>query len=84
MADTSKTLTHTAFAVKRDMKRHGRWLEIGKARFEKDGGAHVFLDRLPVGGFTGYVYLAPFGAQPPALEEPQRPRVFEDDADSEA
>jgi hypothetical protein len=34
----------------------------------------VFLDRLPIGGFTGYVYLAPVGTQPPVIEPtPQRP-----------
>ncbi|CAH2606396.1 conserved protein of unknown function (plasmid) [Rhodovastum atsumiense] len=80
MADTTKTPTHTAFAVKRAMnlKRQGRWLEIGKARIDEEGGVHVFLDRLPVGGFNGYVYLAPLGTQPPRLE-PQRPRAFDED-----
>jgi hypothetical protein len=60
--------THTAFALKREGKKSSRWLEIGAARLEKDGVAHVFLDRLPVGGFNGYVYLAPAGAQPPVVE----------------
>jgi hypothetical protein len=31
-----------------------------------------------VGGFTGYVYLAPLGTQPP-LSEPQRPAQPSDD-----
>lgn len=26
---------------------------------------HLFLDRTPIGGFNGYAYLAPVGAQPP-------------------
>ena len=74
------TRTHTAFTLRREGKRHGRWLEIGTARLEGDGPAHVFLDRLPVGGFTGYVHLVPLGAQPPAPEpEPQRPAQTDDD-----
>jgi hypothetical protein len=86
MADTSKTPTHTAFALKRTTRRHGHWLEIGKARMDPDGGAHVFLDRLPVGGFNGYVYLSPAGTPPPAVDaEPQRPARFgEDDEDGAA
>jgi hypothetical protein len=73
MADT-KLPTHTAFALKREGRRYGRWLEIGKARIESNGVIHVFLDRTPLGGFNGYVYLAPVGVQPPPHEpEPQRP-----------
>lgn len=64
--------THTAFALKREGKRYGRWLEIGAARQEDTGVIHLFLDRTPIGGFNGYVYLAPIGAQPPQ-SEPQRP-----------
>jgi hypothetical protein len=32
---------------------------------------HIFLDRLPVGGWHGYAYFAPIGAKPPEPEEPQ-------------
>ncbi len=71
MAD-GKAPTHTVFALKRENKRYGRWLEIGTARQESDGVIHLFLDRTPIGGFNGYAYLAPVGSQPP-LPEPERP-----------
>ena len=89
MGENPKPRTHTAFALKREGRRLrlGRWLEIGAARLESDGICHVFLDRLPIGGFTGYVYLAPVGTQPPVIEPaPQRPAQVSsgDNADEEA
>jgi hypothetical protein len=41
----------------------------------------VFLDRLPIGGFTGGVMLSPIGTVPPVSEPPpRRPgQVDEDD-----
>ncbi len=68
----SKAPTHTAFALKREGKKYGRWLDIGSARQESTGVIHLFLDRLPIGGFNGYAYLAPIGEQPPQ-SEPERP-----------
>lgn len=70
--DDAKAPTHIAFALKRENKRYGHWLEIGKARQESTGIIHLFLDRTPIGGFNGYAYLAPVGARPP-LPEPERP-----------
>jgi hypothetical protein len=55
---TSKAPTHTAFAFKREGRKFGRWLEIGTARAEGAGLIRVFLDRLPIGGFTGGVLLS--------------------------
>lgn len=73
MADT-KPPTHIAFALKREGKRYGRWLEIGKVRLDSDGVIHVFLDRTPVGGFNGYAHCSPIGVKPPDPEPPpQRP-----------
>ena len=73
MPDT-KAPTHTAFALKREGKRYGRWLEIGSARQESSGVIHLNLDRTPTGGFNGYVYLSPVGMKPPEPESPpQRP-----------
>jgi|HubBroStandDraft_6_1064221.scaffolds.fasta_scaffold411706_2 hypothetical protein len=73
MTDT-KAPTHTAFALKREGKRHSRWLEIGKGRLDRDNVIHVFLDRTPIGGFNGYVYLSPNGLKPPDPEpQPERP-----------
>jgi len=64
------------WALRREGKKFLRWLEIGTARYDEHSGvAHVFLDRLPVGGFNGYLYLSPQGVEPPPPEpepEPQR------------
>ena len=68
----SNELTHTAFAMKPAGKKQGRWLEIGSGRIDSSGVIHVFLDRTPIGGFNGYVYMAPNGMQPPG-PEPHRP-----------
>jgi len=68
----NKAPTHTAFALRRQGKRYGKWLEIGTARQDGDGVFHAFLDRTPIGGFNGYVYFVPIGAEPP-LFEPERP-----------
>ena len=56
-----KPLTHSAFAMKREGRAGYRWLEVGMARIESDGatGHHVYLDRMPIGGFTGHIYLSP-------------------------
>ena len=60
--------------------RFGRWLEIGTGRDDKDGTVHVFLDRMPIGGFTGYVCLAPIGKTPPVTEpHPERPDPLDPD-----
>ncbi len=74
--DNAKKPTHTAYAKKREGRRLHlwRWLEIGAGRLDKDGVVHVYLDRLPVGGFNGYVYLAPIGSPPPSPDPlPMRP-----------
>lgn len=61
--------THTAYAFKREGKKFGRWLEVGKARTEQGGFMRVLLDRLPIGGFGGGILLVPLGGQPPAAED---------------
>ena len=81
MADAVKAPTHTAFAFKREGKKFGRWLEVGTARTETAGIIKVFLDRTPIGGFTGAVLLSPIGVRPPQ-PEPQRPGDG-DDGDSD-
>ena len=81
---TEKPATHTAYALRREnpaepLKRErrvrGYWIEIGHARIEPGGSVHhLFLDRLPVGGFSGHVYLSPVGVKPPEPEpQPERP-----------
>jgi hypothetical protein len=81
MPESSKSPTHVAFAMK---PRSKGWLEIGSARLDDNGTGHVFLDRLPIGGFSGYVHLAPTGTRPPPLEpQPQRPTPQGDVEDDE-
>jgi len=68
--------THTAYVLKRETRTVGRWLEIGTANIQRDGagGHHVYLDRLPLGGFGGHILLQPVGVRPPdPLPEPERP-----------
>jgi len=75
-------LTHTAFIFKREGKKptQGRWLECGMGRIERDGKVNVYLDRLPVGGFSGRVHLVKTGDKPPA-SEPERPARHADNHD---
>ena len=73
MADADEARTHTALALKREGKV-GRWPEIGVARAEKDGSIRVFLDRTPIGEFSGYVDLFPIGSAAAVADPcPQRP-----------
>ena len=92
--------THSASAYKREGPRlkFGRWVECGNARIEQqrcpncgaraaESKGHVFLDRLPIGGFSGYVLLSPLGSKPP-LPTPQELQLIdqggkgEDDRDT--
>jgi hypothetical protein len=68
--------THAAYALRRETRAKSRYIEIGTARIEKTGDVHhIFLDRLPIGGFTGHVFLSPIGVKPPDPEsQPERPR----------
>jgi hypothetical protein len=76
-----KNYTHTAYAYQRHGKRSGRLLEVGPARIDREGDVvHLFMNRQPIGGYTGYVVLYPLGQQPPAFvvdeadeDEPDRP-----------
>jgi hypothetical protein len=78
-----KLATHTAFVLKRETRTSGRWLEIGEANIQSDGtnGAHqVYLNRLPMGGFSGHFLLQPIGTKPPNPQpEPERPGENQDD-----
>jgi hypothetical protein len=76
----NKAPTHVAYAKRWLTKKQFIWLEIGKGRQDRDGTFQSFLDRLPIGGFNGYVYFAPIGAPPPEVDdvssEPERPGEF--------
>jgi hypothetical protein len=83
MTETRNPFTHTAFIFKREGKRpdQGRWLECGVARLETDGKVNCYLDRLPVGGFSGKIHMVKIGDTPQIAElKPQRPAGAEDDA----
>ena len=75
--------THTAYAFKRTGRKSGRFLEVGTGRIDADRNiVHVFMDRQPIGGYTGYVVLTPHGVNPePPPAEPQRPGESEDEQD---
>lgn len=75
-----KAPTHTAYTLKRETRTVSRYIEVGAARIDKHGEIHyVYLDRLPVGGFTGKICLAPVNVKPPVPpEDPQRPGEDED------
>jgi hypothetical protein len=73
--------THTAYVLKRETRTTGRWLEIGAANIESDGknGAHhIYIDRLPLGGFGGHILLQPVGTNPP---NPEGPAVLSGEAE---
>jgi hypothetical protein len=68
----NKARTHVAYTKKWLTKKQFIWLEIGKGRLDPGGTFQSFLDRLPIGGFNGYVHFARIGVPPPD-PEPQRP-----------
>jgi hypothetical protein len=60
-------------------------LEVGSARIDADRNvAHVVMNRQPIGGYTGYVLLFPFGVKPtPQIAQPeQMEESAEDHADA--
>ncbi|MGE4046254.1 MAG: hypothetical protein AB7F35_15465 [Acetobacteraceae bacterium] len=80
MAETdNKAPTHTAYAFRREGKKFGRLLECGTGRLDRDQNiVHVFMNRLPIGAWSGYVVLSPIGAPPPTAQ-PQRPGDKDDE-----
>jgi hypothetical protein len=70
----NKEFTHTAWAQKWVGQKFSHLMEVGSARIDGEGKVHVFLDRMPVGGFNGYIYVSPIGVKPPSpKQEPKRP-----------
>lgn len=68
--------THCAYALRKESRHRSRYIEIGQARIESapTGVHHIFLDRLPIGGFTGHITIAPIGVTLPDPEpQPGRP-----------
>jgi hypothetical protein len=83
MKDVPKSHTHTAYAFQRTGKKHGRLLEVGSGRIDRDRDiAHVFMDRQPLGGYTGYVVLSPHGVKPsPSQMQPPHTSDGDDEAE---
>ena len=80
MTGTDKTRTHTAYAFSRQGRKFGKLLECGSARLDRQTNlVHVFMDRGPLMGYTGYIVLSPDGAPPPKVEPP--PLAEDDDED---
>jgi hypothetical protein len=74
--------THIAYVKKHYTKKVFVWLEVGKGRQDKNGNFHGMLDRLPIGGFNGYVCYVPVGSKPPE-PEPDRPGAGGDPGEDE-
>jgi hypothetical protein len=71
MSADNKQPTHTAFAFSRQGRKYGRLLECGIGRVDPQSNlVHVFMDRGPIIGYTGYIVLSPIGAAPPKIEPP--------------
>ena len=79
------THTHTAYAFSRQSKKSGRMLECGTGRIDKERNiVHVFMNRTPIIGYTGYIVLAPAGMPPPQALPPAPETADENqDADEE-
>src|SRR5689334_19911811 len=57
--------THTVWAYQRTGRKSGRLLECGSGRIDHARDtAYVVMNRQPLGGYTGFITLAPKGAQP--------------------
>jgi hypothetical protein len=68
--------------LRRESRVKSRYIEIGTARIEQGSSKihHIFLDRLPIGGFTGHIYLSPIGVKPADPDsQPARPSDGEGD-----
>jgi hypothetical protein len=83
MATIPNLRTHKAYAFSRTGKKFGRLLECGTGCIDKETGlAHVFMDRGPILGYTGYIVLSPLNAPPPKVEPP--PTEDDDEEDDYA
>ena len=87
MADNndSNSSTLTAYGFKREGRKSGRWIQIGKAVAEGQVivPIRVRLDALTI-GFTGGLLLLPKGQEPPLPQPiPQRPGSTDTDEDDE-
>jgi hypothetical protein len=63
--------------VSQRIGRRLRWLEAGLAVDRTDGTIDVWLDRMPVGGFSGHI-LVPPGTEQPTLNDAPLSSPFEE------
>jgi len=84
MVNDSRAHTHTAYAFSRQGKKFGRLLECGRARVDKERNlVHVFMDRTPTTGYTGYIVLSPVGAPPPNATPPAADTTENEDGEDD-
>lgn len=84
----TEPFTHTAFAFQRIGKKWGVYREVGVARLPPcphcgtayDAKVKAFLNRLPIGGFSGGLLLETSGKAPPQIM-PDHPGQAEIDED---
>lgn len=77
--------THIAWAFQRLGRKSGTLLEVGTGRIDADRNiAHVYMNRQPIGGYTGYVVLAPTGTKPPSPTQLQPQHPGDHDSNDEA
>src|SRR5271168_4438848 len=65
ISNVAPRVAYTRQRAGRRREKFGPWMEIGRGRVDADGTARVFLDRLPIGGFSGLVVLPLVGEMPP-------------------
>jgi hypothetical protein len=73
--ESVEPFTHTAFAFQRIGRKYGVYREVGVARPAScphcgaayDGKVKVFLNRLPIGGFSGGLLIETNGKAPPQI-----------------
>ena len=86
--ERAEPFTHTAFAFQRIGKKWGVYREVGVARLPPcphcgaayGAKARAFLNRLPIGGFSGGLLFDAAGTPPPqiAQDHPGQAEVDED------
>jgi len=79
----NKPHTHTAYLAKRTGKRSVALLECGSGRIDPESNrVELVIDRTPLGGWTGYVQLAPRNAAP-VIDAATADELDDEDAENE-
>jgi hypothetical protein len=75
--------TRTAYITQR-MGKRVRLLEGGIAIEKSDGTIDVFLDRMPVGGFSGHIHIPRDPATTPSVKDLPATSPFDESDQPEA